>query len=66
MFFSAPCSQVSSACDLPLKLRVQASHPYKTTGKIIVSCILIFIFSDRRQEYKDSEVNVSMQNSICP
>jgi uncharacterized integral membrane protein len=24
----------------------QVSHPYKTTGKIIVLCILIFIFSD--------------------
>jgi hypothetical protein len=25
-------------------VRAQVSHPYKTTGKIIVLCILIFVF----------------------
>ena len=30
----------------------QVSHPYKTTGKIIVLCILIFIFSDSKLEDK--------------
>jgi hypothetical protein len=27
-------------------------HPYRTIGKIIVSCILIFVFLDARQEEK--------------
>jgi hypothetical protein len=25
-------------------MRYQVSHPYKTTGKIIVLCILIFVY----------------------
>jgi len=28
----------------------QVSHPYKTTGKLILLCILIFIFLDSKLE----------------
>jgi len=30
----------------------QVSHPYKTTGKIMVPCFLIFIFLDNKLEDK--------------
>jgi hypothetical protein len=36
----------------PLNMTDQASHPYKITGKIVVSCILIFILLDRKLEDK--------------
>jgi hypothetical protein len=38
-------------CYLPVKAQIRVSHLYKTTGKIIVLCILI-IFVDSRQEHK--------------
>ena len=45
--FSNTLSQHSS-----LHVRDQVSQPYKTTYKIIVMCILIFIFLDSKQEDK--------------
>jgi hypothetical protein len=35
-----------------LSVAAQVSHPYKTTGKIIVLCILILIILDRKIEGK--------------
>jgi hypothetical protein len=42
-----------------LRVRDEVSHPYKTIGKLIVSCILIFKFLERRGEDKIFEVNSS-------
>jgi hypothetical protein len=36
IFSSAPCSQTPSVSVPPLMLRDQVSHPYRTTGKIII------------------------------
>jgi hypothetical protein len=47
IFSSALCSQSSS-----LNVRDQVSHPYRTTGKIVVLHILIFTFLDSRLEDK--------------
>jgi hypothetical protein len=47
IFSSAPCSQTSSICDVPLMRRIKFyTHP---TGKIIVLHILIFTLLDSRQ-----------------
>ena len=44
-------SNTLSLC-FSLSVTDQVSHPYKTTGKIIVLCILIFIFLGSKLEYK--------------
>jgi hypothetical protein len=53
IFSSTPCSQTTSVyvC-FSLNARDQVSHPYRTTGKIIILHILIFMFSDSRGEDK--------------
>jgi hypothetical protein len=40
-------SNTLSICS-SLKVRDQVSHPYRTTGKILVLCILIFMFLDTK------------------
>jgi hypothetical protein len=45
-----------------LNERDVVSHPYKTTGKIIVFFVLIFAFLDSRREKKYSEEHDSKHN----
>jgi hypothetical protein len=47
-----------------LNLRYHVSHPYKTTGKIMVLYILIFKFIERRQEDKRLNRMVAVIPSI--
>ena len=51
ILLSIPFSNTLSLCS-SLNVSYQVSHPYKTTGKITVLCILIFIFLDCKLEYK--------------
>jgi hypothetical protein len=44
-------SNILSLCS-SLNVRDQVSHPYRTTGKIRVLCILVFMFLDSRREEK--------------
>jgi hypothetical protein len=46
-----------------LKIRDQISHPYRTTGKIILLCILLFMFLDSRREGKNSGL---IDSKHCP
>jgi hypothetical protein len=49
---SAPCFQTPPHLSSSLKVRDQVSHPYRTTGKIIVLYILIFKFSTATEKTK--------------
>jgi hypothetical protein len=42
-----------------LNVRDQVSHPYKTTGKVIVLCTLILCFQIAARKAKDSELHGS-------
>jgi hypothetical protein len=46
------CSKKTLSIYSSPKVRDQVSHPYRTTGKITVLCILIFRFFDMRWEGK--------------
>jgi hypothetical protein len=57
---------ISNICP-SLNVRDQVSHPYKTTGKVVVSYIFLFIFFDRKLEDKRFAPNNSTKSliSIC-
>jgi hypothetical protein len=57
LFDPNPCSQTPSVYVLPQCQR-QVSHSYRTTGKIIILYILMFMFLDSRQEDKGSGLNI--------
>jgi hypothetical protein len=50
IFFSEPSSQTPSPSSL--SVRDQVSHPYKTTGRIMVLYILTFTFLGSRRDDK--------------
>ena len=50
-YFQHPILKTTSAYDPPsILVRDQVSHPYKTTYKIVVLCILIFIFLEKLRQ----------------
>jgi hypothetical protein len=50
--FLHPCSQTPVSMCSSLNVRDQVSHPYKTTGKIMLLYVLTFTFVDSRREGK--------------
>jgi hypothetical protein len=66
ILFSALFSNTLSLCS-SLNVRDQFSHTHRTTGKIIVLYILIFMFLDSRWEDRSSGLNGSKHypKSIC-
>jgi hypothetical protein len=56
-------SNTLSLCPF-LNVRDQVSHPYRTTGKIIVFCILIFkLFDSRREDNNNDNSNNNNNNN---
>ena len=66
-FFSAPYSQKPLSLRSSLNVCTQVSHPYKTTGKIIILYIIMFKFFDSTWNTKDSALNDSKHflTSVC-